>query len=377
MPPLRFHWSMSSAGEVGRGALARSAQSGRPNLEILVEFCRHAEQCSVESLLTAFGFHRADPIVLATAVGLLTEKMKFMVAVRSGIFSPTVFVQQVNSVAAVTGGRICLNVVAGHTPEEQRGYGDFLAHDERYARTDEFLTICRALWETREPVSIGGDHYRVENARLNLPFLAEGRTAPEIYVGGNSPQAAELAVKHASCLLRLPDAPEAMRPAVEAVTSRGTEVGLLVSLVIRDTKVEAVAAAEAMLERLGDRPRQTHRAFRERSDSVAFTSMLGMAESAEDPWLSPHLWTGAVPYLGAPAVALVGSADDIASALLEYRDIGITQFLFMGWPDLDEMTRFSRDVLPLVRATERLEAASSASAGNLATSGPTKHHREI
>lgn len=353
MTPLRFHWSMSSAGDAGRGVLARSAQSGRPSLDALVEFCRHAEGCSIESVLTAFGFHRADPIVLATAVGLRTERIKFMVAVRSGICSPTAFVQQVNSVAAVTGGRICLNVVAGHTPDEQRGYGDFLAHDERYARTDEFLTICRALWETRDPVSIRGDYYRVENARLNLAFQAEGATAPEIYVGGNSPQAAELAVKHASCLWRLPDAPEAMRSAVESVTSRGTEVGLLVSLVIRDTRAEAVAAAEAMLERLGDRPRQTHRAFRERSDSVAFTSMLGLAESVEDPWLTPHLWTGAVPILGAPAVALVGSPEEIASALRDYREIGVTQFLFMGWPDLDEMTRFSRDVLPLVRAEER------------------------
>jgi alkanesulfonate monooxygenase len=357
---------MSSAGEVGRGAIARSAQSARPDLDVLVQYCRHAEECSIESVLTAFGFHRADPIVLATAVGLLTERINFMVAVRSGISSPTAFVQQVNSVAAVTGGRICLNVVAGHTPGEQRGYGDFLSHDERYSRTDEFLTICRALWEGSEPVSFEGDHYRVEGAKLNLRFLSEGRSAPEIYVGGNSPQAAELAVKHASCLLRLPDAPELMRPSVEAVTSRGTEVGLLVSLIIRDTKAEAVAAASAMLERLGDRPRQTHREFRQRSDSVAFTSMLGRAESAEDPWLSPHLWTGAVPFLGAPAVALVGSPDDIASALLDYREVGVTQFLFMGWPDVDEMTRFTRDVLPLVRAKERLVPLSTPSLGDRA-----------
>jgi alkanesulfonate monooxygenase len=252
-----------------------------------------------------------------------------------------------------------LNVVAGHTPEEQRGYGDFLPHDERYARTDEFLTICRALWESREPVSMQGAYYRVEKARLNLAFQAEGRTAPEIFVGGNSPQAATLAAKHADCLLRLPDAPGTLRPSVEAVTSKGTEVGLLVSLVIRDTRAEAVAAAEAMVERLGDRPRQTHQAFRERSDSVAFTSMLGLAESAGDPWLSPYLWVGAVPLLGAPAAALVGSPEDIAAALGEYREIGITQFLFMGWPDLDEMTRFARDVLPLVKAEERSGASDS------------------
>ena len=364
MRPLRFHWSMSSAGEVGRGAIPRALQSGRPNLDALVHFCRHAECCGIESVLTAFGFHRADPIVLATALGMLTDRIKFMVAVRSGVSSPTSFVQQVNSVAAVTGGRICLNVVAGHTPDEQRGYGDFLAHDQRYARTDEFLTICRALWESREPVSMRGLYYHVENARLNLRFEAEGASTPEIYVGGNSTQSAELAVKHASCQLRLPAAPENMQPDVEAITARGTEVGILVSLIIRDTKAEAVATAEAMLDRLGDRPRQTHLAFRQRSDSVAFTSMLGLAERAEDPWLSPYLWTGAVPFLGAPSVALVGSPEEIAAAVLEYRDIGITQFLFMGWPDVDEMTRFSRDVLPLVRKQERLAPVAAPLIGN-------------
>jgi alkanesulfonate monooxygenase len=350
---MRFHWSLSSVGQTGRGALPRASQSGVPDLATLVGFCRHAEGCGIESLLTAFGFHRPDPIVLATALGMASERINFMVAVRSGITSPTAFVQQVNTVAALTGGRICLNVVAGHTPEEQRGYGDFLEHDERYARTEEFLTVCRGLWAAEGPVTFEGKYYRVKDARLNTPFPQGKRTGPEIYLGGNSPQATELATRHASCLLRLPDAPTSMRRAVDAVTSRGTEVGLLVSLVVRDTRAEAVAAAESMIGRLGPRPRQTHEAFRRRSDSVAFTNMLGLAESGESAWLTPWLWTGAVPYLGAPAVAIVGSPGEVADALWEYRAIGVTQFLFMGWPDDEEMARFARDVLPIVRQRER------------------------
>src|SRR4051812_21458076 len=94
---LRFHWSLSSAGESGRGALPRSSQSGTPDMATLVAFCREAERCGIESLLTAFGFHRPDPVVLATALALATERVKFMVAVRSGITSPTAFVQQVNT----------------------------------------------------------------------------------------------------------------------------------------------------------------------------------------------------------------------------------------------------------------------------------------
>jgi alkanesulfonate monooxygenase len=354
---LRFHWSMSSAAEPARGALPRAAQSGAVNFEALTTFCRLAERCTIESVLTAFGFHRPDPIVLATALGMVTDRIKFLVAVRSGVQSPTAFVQQVNSVAAVTGGRICLNVVAGHTPEEQRGYGDFLAHDERYARTDEFLTICRALWSGAGPVTFEGRYYRVENARLNTAFGPSRPRGPEIYLGGNSVQAAELAARHASCLLRLPDSPERMKPDVEALAARGTEVGLLVSLVIRPTRTQAVAAAEAVVDRLGAQPRQSHQAFRQKSDSVAFTSMLGRAEAIESPWLTPYLWTGAVPYLGAPAVAIVGSPAEVADALLEYREAGVTEFLFMGWPDAEEMERFAYDVVPLVRAREGQAAA--------------------
>jgi alkanesulfonate monooxygenase len=346
---LRFHWSMSSAGEKWRGAKARSAQSGVPDLNAHLEFCRAAEDCNIESLLTAVGFHRPDPIALAAALGVLTNKIKFMVACRSGLLSPTLFVQQVNTVSVLTGGRICLNVVGGHTPEEQRYYGDFLTHDDRYERTDEFLTICRSFWSGATEVNFQGKYFHIEKARLNTPFLyGQG---PEIYVGGASPKAVELAAKHASCFWTLPASPEKLFPRIQHVLQAGVEVGLLVSLLGRSTRREAVGAAESMLAELGSSPKKTHKEFSRRSDSVAFGSTLAMAES-EPEWLTNCLWTGAVPYLGAPSVALVGSFEEIAGALWEYKQAGITQFLFMGWPDLEEMRLFSREVLPRIRQRE-------------------------
>lgn len=354
--PLRFHWSLSSAGASYRGAQSRAALSGMPDLEAHVEFCRQAEASGIESLLVAFGFHRADPIALASALGMRTETIKFMVACRSGIVSPVYFVQQVNSVAALTGGRICVNIVAGHSPHEHRYYGDFLPHDERYRRTDEFWTICHALWRREGPVSFEGTYYRVEEARLNIPFVADGdgRTAPEIYLGGNSELAGELAAKHASCLLRLPEAPERMASQIRPLLKRGTEVGLLVSMIARPSRQEAVEAAGAMLETVGEQAKEVHKEFGRKSDSVAFTSTYAMAE--ESSWLTPYLWTGAVPYLGAPAISLVGSPDDIAAAILEYARIGVSQFLFMGWPDIEAMTYFGQEILPRVRALEKRAA---------------------
>ncbi len=353
---LRFHWSLSAAGDALRAAKHRAEMSGMPDIPAHVAFCRHAQRCGIESLLTAFGFHRPDPIVMAAALGSRTESVAFMIAVRSGVFAPTAYVQQINTLAVLTGGRVSLNVVIGHTPEEQRFYGDFLAHDDRFERTDEFLTVCRALWDGAGPVTFQGKYYHVEGARLNTPFTAPTRAVPEIYLGGSSPAAVRLAVKHADCLLTLPDAPGSLAERVRPVLDGAKEVGLLVSLVARATRAEALAATRELLTQVSSRARKTHREFSARSDSVTFTAMIGQAES-QDAWVTPTLWTGAVPYLGPPSVALVGDYDEIAEAIWEFRNAGVSQFLFLGWPDMDEMTRFSEHVLPRVRDRENARPA--------------------
>jgi len=101
--------------------------------------------------------------------------------------------------------------------------------------------------------------------------------------------------------------------------------------------------------------------FAEKTDSVAFKSTLALAEANESDWLTPYLWTGAIPYLGAPAIALVGGPAEIANAIMEYQSIGISQFLFMGWPDLEEMTFFGREILPLIRRMEVVRRAKNSS----------------
>jgi alkanesulfonate monooxygenase len=351
MPPLRFHWSMSSAGDKLRRARARNALSGVPDLEALVRFCRHAEECEFESLLTAFSFARPDPLTLASALGMHTTRIKFMVAVRSGTISPTLFVQQVNTVSALTGGRICVNVVAGHTPDELHYYGDFLTHDERYARTDEFLAVCNAFWRRDGDVHFDGAHYRVEGGKLNVPFLAPDRSYPELFIGGNSALAADLAIRHGDCLWRMPEPVEAMGPLTERVLQAGKEVGILTSIIARPTNEDAAEAARALVAEIGAEARATHQQIERNLDSVAFRAMYAMARD-DSEWPAPYLWTGAVPYLGAPSIALVGSFDEMAETLLAYKGVGISQFLFLGWPDLEEMTLFHQEVLPRVRALE-------------------------
>ncbi len=330
-----------------RRAKAYEALSGAPDLGTHAAFCREAEQCGIESLLMAFGFARPDPFSWSAALGTQTEHINFLIAIRSGISSPVYFVQQVNTLSQITGGRIFINIVAGREPGEQRYYGDFLDHDQRYERIDEFWQICHALWRADKPVDFAGRYYRVEGARLNTPFASE-RGRPVIYLGGNSQQASDLAIRHADCLLTFPDAPARLARRIRPVLASGTQVGLMVTMIAGSTQDDALAQARALVESAGEQARRLHAQVRSRQDSVGFASVYDMADSST--WPTPYLWTGAVPYLGAPAIALVGSADGIASAIGEYREIGVTQFLFTGHPDLEQMRFFATDVLPRLRA---------------------------
>jgi alkanesulfonate monooxygenase len=250
-------------------------------------------------------------------------------------------------------GRVHINLVGGHTPRELQYYGDWVPRAERYARLDEFLTACRAFWEADgNEVNFEGHYYQIRRGRLPTPFTTNGVRRPEIYLGGNSEQSAQLAIRHADCLWRFAEPPESLAPKIAPVIQAGKEIGLLVSLIARPTREDAVQTAYDLVGQFGEKARDAQRSFERHTDAAAFESTYALARESSTDWATGTLWTGAVPVLGAPAIALVGSADEIADTLLEYKEIGVTQFLFTGWPDLDEMTFFGREVIPRVRERE-------------------------
>ena len=355
---LRFHWRLPQGGErpgASRAFQASLTETGLPDLDAQIQFCRAAEETGIDSLLIDFGWSKPDPILLAAALGMATERIKFIIAHRSGLTAPASFVQQINTLSTLINGRFSLNIVAGHSPREQRGYGDFLAHDERYERTEEFLAVCHAYWRNDGEVNFSGKYYSIENGKLNTPFVSPDRTFPELFIAGNSSGAERVSISQGSCWMRLPDTPERLALQAYNVLRKGKEVGLRCGIIARATHEEAVSAADALAAQAGsqfnDRVKETD--FVQRSDSVCFNELF---ELAEIEWLTPYLWTGAVRSHGAPAVALVGSASEIACAVIEYRNAGVTQFIISGWPKLEEMLFFAKEVLPLIREKENQTA---------------------
>lgn len=351
--PLKFHWRLPYGGETSGGTWADkfSTEDGMPDLDAQAHFCRRAEECGIDSLLTDFGYGKPDPMLLAATLGRETEKIKFILAYRSGLFSPTMFVQQLNTLSALINGRLSLNIVAGYSPKEQRAYGDFLPHDERYERTEEFLAICRALWHGDGEVNFSGKYYQIEKGSLKSRFVSGERAFPELFIGGGSAQAQCLAVTQGSCWMRLPDAPDAMRESVSAVLERGVEVGLRLTIIARPTRREALQAAYAMTDGR-EKDREFVKVSVSNMDSVSFKAMFELGETGVE-WLTPSLWTGATRAYGPAAIALVGGPGEIADAIIEYKRLGISQFIISGWPKLEQMAYFGQAILPIIRRMER------------------------
>jgi len=317
----------------------------RPDLEGWLHFARHAEETGIDSVLISFSRYEPDPLLVSCALGRVTSSLKFIAAFRSGLMQPTTFVQQVNTLSALIKGRIALNIVAGSSTLEQHGYGDFLAHDERYARAEEFLAVCQSFWRAEGEVDFAGKYYRVKHGKLHTPFLAPGRAAPEIYISGHSEQSERLAYSQGSCWLRVIDTPEKLEPMVARIRARGIGVCLRLGLMCRSTREEAVATAKSLLPNNREESTTTLK-----DDSQMYKE--GKTVVGDAFWLNRSLWAGLVPHYGPVWTTLLGTPKELAEAFLAYKRIGVTEFIISGWPEVDEMVRFGQEILPLVREAE-------------------------
>nr|WP_240981625.1 MULTISPECIES: LLM class flavin-dependent oxidoreductase [unclassified Streptomyces] len=345
---LRVHWNSPLSGQQKASG---KYQTGQFDFDAVVDFAQEADSLGVDSLLMGIGSHMPDPLPVLGALVRETRRVKFLLAYRPGLISPTLFTQVINTVSWMSDGRISLNLVAGTSPAEQAYYGDFLAHDDRYARSNEFLDILHRFWRGEKPLSYKGEHYRIEDAQIGLGY--KGGSRPEIYISGASDVAQQTAVEHGDCWLRYGDTPEGMAAAAKPVLAQGGRVGTRMHVLARETRAEALADLAALMGEPDEKQREMIAAAVSSSDSVAVKTSFRLAETAEADWISPMLFSGAVAYRGGPALCVVGSYEEVAAYLYEYKAAGISEFIFSGWPTRDEMRIFYTRVLPLLREHER------------------------
>ncbi|MFK0170813.1 LLM class flavin-dependent oxidoreductase [Streptomyces sp. NPDC090306] len=356
---LTFHWFLPTNGDsrhvVGGGHGAAVTASGRdrpPTIAYLSQIARAAEDLGFTGVLTPTGAWCEDAWLTTAMVSQHTERLKFLVAFRPGFVSPTLAAQMASTFQRQSGGRLLLNVVTGGESHEQRAYGDFLDKDARYRRTGEFLHIVRELWDGRS-VDHEGEHLRVSDARLTrLPD-----PVPEVYFGGSSPAAGEIAARYADVYLTWGEPPAQVAEKIAWIRKlaeregRTVRFGVRLHVITRDTAEQAWAEADRLLA--GFDP-DTVRSVQEglaRSESEGQRRMLALHGGSRDGLeIHPNLWAGVGLVRGGAGTALVGSHDEVAERVLEYHALGIDEFVLSGYPHLEEAYWFGEGVLPRLAA---------------------------
>jgi alkanesulfonate monooxygenase len=287
----------------------------------------------------------------------ISERLKFLVAFRPGFISPTLAAQMAASYQRLSRGRLLLNVVTGGEPAEQKRFGDHLSHTERYARTGEFLSIVRGAWGG-EPYDFAGEHYRVEGATVSEP----PDPLPGIYFGGSSAAAGPVAARHTDVYLTWGEPPGQIAEKIAwikklaADEGRAVRFGIRLHVISRDDERAAWAEAQRLLDAIDPAHVAKAQEVLGRSDSVGQRRMLALHEtyrtgggSSADLEIYPNLWAGVGLVRGGAGTALVGSHAEVADRIEEYASLGITEFIFSGYPHLEEAYWFGEGVLPLLR----------------------------
>ncbi len=362
--PVHLHWFLPTNGDSrtdlslgnavgahGSRIDASGADDRRPDIGYIGQVARAAEQLGFEAALTPTSSWCEDAWVMTAALTQLTSSFKYLVAFRPGLQSPTLAAQMAATYQRVSGGRLLLNVVVGGDQVEQIRYGDRAPKDERYARAGEFLRIVRELW-SGETVDFRGEHLQVEGARLLDP-----PAWPDIYLGGSSAAAIDIAAEQADVFLTWGEPPEQVAEKLGLVRARADRAerqlrfGIRLHVITRESSEEAWAVADRLLSGLSPERIESAQAIQKVSESEGQRRMSALHNGSTAALeVAPNLWAGIGLVRGGAGTALVGSHEEVAERVAEYHELGIDEFILSGYPHLEEAYRVGEGLMPALRA---------------------------
>ena len=327
---------------------------------------RAQEEGDFDRVLIPFGSNSPESQIVAAHAAALTTRLGFLVAHRPGFTQPTLAARQLATLDQLSGGRVAVHIITGGADEEMARDGDVgTSKAERYARSDEYLDVLRQELTASQPFDHAGRFYQV---RQGFSAIKPGNLP--IFFGGTSPEAIEVAGRHADVYATWGETLDATREVVQRVRAaaarhnRAPGFSLSLRPVIADTEEAAWKRAAEIVEQV--------RANREAAGlpitghNPPNDGAKRLLQTAAQLRQDKRLWTGVAQLTGAAgnSTGLVGTSEQVAEALLDYYDIGVDHFLIRGFDPLADAIDYGRELIPLTRAlvARRDEQRASAAA---------------
>ena len=348
---IDLHWFLPTGGDSRDVLPAADGNRRAPTAAYLGQVARAADDLGFVGLLTPCGTMCEDAWLATARLIGETERVKFLVAFRPGLLSPTLAAQMASTYQRMSDGRLLLNIVTGAEVAEMGRFGDWLDKDTRYRRAGEFLEIMKAAWGA-EPIDRETEHYKVVAATTR----AVPDPLPPIYFGGASPAAEAVAAKHVDVYLAWGEPPDMVRERLDRMRSlaaaegRTLRFGIRFHVITRDTSEEAWAIADRVLASMDPRSIAAAQEEFARTASVGQQRMAALHGGSTDRLeIHPNVWAGIGLVRGGAGTALVGSHTEVADRIAEYHELGFDEFILSGYPHLEEAYWFGEGVMPILR----------------------------
>jgi alkanesulfonate monooxygenase len=363
-------------GMIGTKDQSEIRDAGGPAIDraYVRRFARAHEDAGFDRVLIGYAASQPDGTQVAAYAAAHTERLGFLVAHRPGFVAPTLAARTFTTLDEFAGGRIGVHIITGSSDSEQRRDGDYLAKDERYDRTDEYLDIMKQAWTAAAPFDYQGRYYRLEDFYTDVRSPQQPRIP--LYFGGSSAAAYRVGGKHADvyALWGEPLAQTAEQiasvAAAAAAAGRAQPPRISVSFrpILGPTEELAWERAHRILDRTQANIEHFWNQWRRQVPAGQGPQNAGsqrlLAAAAKGELHDRALWMplAAATGGGGNSTALVGTPDTVAAALLDYVDIGVTTILIRGYDPYDDAIDYGRQLLPLVREEVAKRDAKEAAA---------------
>lgn len=332
-----------------------SLVGGHIDSAFLKQFALAHEDAGFDKVLIGYGSSGPDGFSVAGYISSFTEKLGFLIAHRPGFVAPTLAARKAATLDQFSNGRVSLHFITGGNDAEQQRDGDWLGHDDRYRRTDEYLDVMKLEWTSEEPFDYEGAFYKFRKASSEVKPLQQPHIP--IYFGGLSGPAREVGAKHADVYMMWGEPVGAVKEEIAEVHALAAQHGrkprFSVSFrpIIAATEDLAWQKAHDYLERIISlRKGVTALPAAYKPQAVGSQRLLSLADRGEIH--DKRLWTAIAAAVGAygNTTALVGTPEQVVDSLLDYYDAGVTTILIRGFEPLSDASEYGKEIIPMLRA---------------------------